>query len=53
MLRSTVVGNGGKSVVDEIRTSYGTFLPRNLVRRARGGVGSRSESGRGWLNEAS
>jgi prolyl 4-hydroxylase len=26
MMRSTVVGEGGASVVDHIRTSYGTFL---------------------------
>ena len=26
MRRSTVVGSGGKSVEDNIRTSYGTFL---------------------------
>ena len=28
MRRSTVVGSGGKSVEDNIRTSYGTFLRR-------------------------
>ncbi|KAG7669310.1 hypothetical protein Ndes2526B_g05614 [Nannochloris sp. 'desiccata'] len=28
MRRSTVVGNKGEDVVDNIRTSYGTFLPR-------------------------
>lgn len=26
MRRSTVVGDGGKSVADGIRTSYGTFI---------------------------
>ena len=26
MRKSTVVGQGGKSVLDNIRTSYGTFL---------------------------
>lgn len=41
MMRSTVVGEGGASVVDHIRTSYGTFLrcrsrrhTRQLPRRA-------------------
>lgn len=28
MRRSTVVGAGGESVEDQIRTSYGTFLKR-------------------------
>jgi prolyl 4-hydroxylase len=28
MKRSTVVGAGGQSVEDQIRTSYGTFLKR-------------------------
>lgn len=28
MKRSTVVGNNGDSVLDEIRSSYGTFLDR-------------------------
>lgn len=31
MQRSTVVGLGGKSVLDNVRTSYGTFLRRYQV----------------------
>uniref|UniRef100_A0A7S1X534 procollagen-proline 4-dioxygenase n=1 Tax=Tetraselmis chuii TaxID=63592 RepID=A0A7S1X534_9CHLO len=30
MERSTVVGNGGKGVLDNIRTSSGTFIPRKV-----------------------
>ena len=34
MKRSTVVGEGGRSVEDSIRTSYGTFLRSGLLRLA-------------------
>ena len=33
MMRSTVVGEGGASVVDHIRTSYGTFLRCSALRQ--------------------
>ena len=32
MKRSSVVGTGGEGVIDEIRTSHGTFIMRLQVR---------------------
>ena len=40
MARSTVVSEGGKSVVDDYRSSDGTFLDVGMVRRTAVASGS-------------